>query len=110
MKIVIDLINRGANLSVYDPQAMKHAKFELGDKVSYADSMMDTLSDADALCVLTEWDDFLSVDWQAVGEALSSKKIFDGKNFLPREKLKQEGLEVYGMGLCNERQVRLPKF
>lgn len=104
--IVRELVKRGAEVSVYDPEAMESAKKELGEAVNYAESMTAALEGADMLAVLTEWPQFASADWEAVKSALKTTDIFDGKNFLPRERLEEIGFDVHGMGLCAKHERR----
>lgn len=104
--IVNELVKRGAEVTVFDPEAMETAKKALGDVVTYADSMLEAVEGADLLATLTEWPQFESAPWDEVKEKLSSNQIFDGKNFLPREMLEDLGFEVHGMGLCAKHHRR----
>ncbi|MFH1632272.1 MAG: UDP-glucose/GDP-mannose dehydrogenase family protein [bacterium] len=99
VRIVECLLGAGATISVFDPKAMGTARAELGEKVTYAPSMMDALIGADALLVLTEWEEFIEVPWRAVKELLREPVIFDGKNFLPHDDLRSHGFEVIGIGV-----------
>ncbi|MFA6522506.1 MAG: UDP-glucose/GDP-mannose dehydrogenase family protein [Patescibacteria group bacterium] len=100
LRIIGELVAGGADIVVYDPAAMENAKLELGDSVRFVSSASETLPAADALLVLTEWDAFADAHWDDAKAQLASPIIFDGKNFLPREKLESMGFEVHGMGLC----------
>lgn len=104
--IVNELLNRGATVTVFDPEAMKNAKAELGDRVQYAADKMQALDGADMLAVLTEWPEFADADWEEIAQKLSTQNIFDGKNFLPRERLEEIGFTVHGMGLCSPSKRR----
>lgn len=106
IKIVTELADRGASITVFDPEALENARKELGDMVRYASSMQDALESADALAVLTEWPQFENADWEFVRKILRTVHIFDGKNFLPRERLEGLGFEVHGMGLCAKHKRR----
>lgn len=104
--IVRELAARGADIVAYDPEAMENAKQELGDAIQYVDSMMAALEGSDFLAVLTEWPQFASANWKEVKKMLTSNHIFDGKNFLPRERLEDLGFDVHGMGLCAKHDRR----
>ncbi len=99
MDIVEELVKRGAQLTVYDPQAIKNARVVLGDRVDYANSAIEALDGADGLFVLTEWPEFAAADWDVVKEKMKRPVIFDAKHFLPHQDVWQQGFEVYGIGL-----------
>lgn len=99
LRIIEKLLERGAELCVFDPYAMASGRLVLGDKVTFAPSMMDALIGTDALLVLTEWEEFLYAPWNTIAELLSERVIFDGKNFLPHKDLRDVGFEVFGIGL-----------
>ena len=106
LRIVQALLEGGASVAVYDPQAQENARVHLGNSVTYALSMMDALRSADVLAVLTEWNEFTKAPWSEVKELLRTHHIYDGKNFLPREELEEYGFELHGMGLCGKDQRR----
>ena len=75
MEIVGELINRGANITAYDPKAMETAKLLVGDKINYAEDMYSTLKDADVLAILTEWPEFSAPDFSKL-EKLMKRKVY----------------------------------
>lgn len=93
------LLNAGATLTVFDPCAMASARRELGDRVEYASSALNAANDAEALLVLTEWDEFAHAPWAQVIGYLRAPIVFDGKNFLPHAQLRGHGFSVHGIGL-----------
>lgn len=93
------LLDAGAVITVFDPRAMTSARRELGDRVEYASSALNAANDAEALLVLTEWDDFTQVPWAQVIGYLRAPIVFDGKNFLPHDELRAQGFSVHGIGL-----------
>jgi UDPglucose 6-dehydrogenase len=99
IKIVRELAARGAVVTVFDPAAMDSARQELGEAVTYASEMIVALDFADALCVLTEWPEFVSADWAAVKSRLKQPLVFDGKNCVPHDQLAALEFEVIGMGV-----------
>ena len=82
MEIVGELINRGANITAYDPKAMETAKLLVGDKINYAEDMYSTLKDADVLAILTEWSEFKNLDLNKAANLMRHKKIVDCRNAL----------------------------
>jgi UDPglucose 6-dehydrogenase len=101
-----DLVARGATVAVYDPVAMPEAQrvlpLDLGvegtAKVRFATSPMDTLTDACALVIVTEWKAFRSPDFEKIKAALKNPIIFDGRNLFEPELMAENGIEYHGIG------------
>ncbi|MBU1126233.1 MAG: UDP-glucose/GDP-mannose dehydrogenase family protein [Patescibacteria group bacterium] len=106
IRIIEELLERGAKVVVYDPQAMEKAKQVLGQDVMYAASAIEAARGAVALFTLTEWPQFLEVDWLEVKQVLSRPIIFDAKHFLPHQELWEAGFEVHGIGLWRPEDSR----
>lgn len=85
------LLEAGANVRVFDPEAMENVEKLLGDKIEYAKSNYDALEDADALLIITEWTVFRSPDFDKISSMLKNKAIFDGRNLFEPEKMKEKG-------------------
>lgn len=98
MEIVGELINRGANITAYDPKAMETAKLLVGDKINYAEDMYSTLKDADVLAILTEWGEFKNLDLNKAANLMRHKKIVDCRNALDAAKAQQLGFTYQGIG------------
>ena len=99
--IVNELVKRGANINAYDPKAMQEAKsFYLKDikEVSYFNSKYETLQNADALLLLTEWKEFRSPDFDELKMQMKNPIIFDGRNQYSNLKLENRGFEYYQIG------------
>ncbi len=97
--IINDLLNAGAEVEAYDPEAMENAKrFYLGEKISYGSNMYETLEDKDALLILTEWNEFRNPDFAKINDALKSKIIFDGRNIYKTEQMKELGFVYFSIG------------
>lgn len=96
--IINELLKLGANVTAYDPEAMENAKFYLQDKIEYAKNQYDAVKNADALIVLTEWNEFNNPDLDQVKELLNKPVIFDGRNVFNRRKTKQMGFTHYSIG------------
>lgn len=96
--IVRRLAEKGAAVTVYDPKAMPKAKRELGDRVAFADDMYGVLAGADALIVLTEWQEFRNPDLERVRAAMRDAVIVDGRNLYDLEDLRDSGFRYYSVG------------
>lgn len=99
----IDIAQRlhaaGAELSVYDPQAMDNARRVLSDHVEFASTAIDAASGAEALIVLTQWPEFREVSFQTLRDKMVEPWIFDGRNFLADLDLEKYGFRYHGVGL-----------
>lgn len=96
--IIQKLISEGAVVKAYDPAAMEQAKFFLGDSVIYTENEYDALKDADALLILTEWNEFRNPDYTRLYNGLKNKLIFDGRNVYEPAKMKELGFTYYSIG------------
>lgn len=94
------LIDAGATVQAFDPEAMKEAHRIYGDKpgLILADSADDALKGADALLVVTEWKNFWSPDFELIKSTLKDAVIFDGRNLYQPNLLKKLGITYYGIG------------
>lgn len=92
------LLDKGALLSVYDPEAMPNIKKQFGKKLNYSESMYDALEDADALVICTEWSVFRTPDFDKVKKLLNQNIIFDGRNLYETEEIKKEGFLYHSIG------------
>lgn len=91
------LSRAGADVHVYDPQGMENAKRALPE-VGYAKSMVDAVTDADLVCVLTEWAEFRNADPVALGEVAATKLVVDGRNCLDASAWKSAGWTFRALG------------
>jgi UDPglucose 6-dehydrogenase len=96
--IINELINAGATISAYDPAAIETAKFYLKDKIIYAENEYDALKNADALLILTEWNEFRNPDFNIVKSTLKNPVIFDGRNIFALDKMLELGITYYSIG------------
>jgi UDPglucose 6-dehydrogenase len=96
---VIDaLLAAGATVSAFDPEAMSNSKMVLGDKVSFVENQYDTLIGADALIIATEWNEFRTPDFEKIGNTLSNKAIFDGRNLFDLASIENLGFHYESIG------------
>ncbi len=96
--IIQRLLDEGFSISVYDQEAMDHIKNLFGDKLTYTDNPYDTITDKDALCILTEWNEFKQIDLAKVKSLLKTPLIFDGRNIYDPSKMKDLGFEYHCVG------------
>ncbi|MGB6269469.1 MAG: UDP-glucose/GDP-mannose dehydrogenase family protein [Olleya sp.] len=92
------LLEAGCKITAYDPEAMPNVKRKLGDKIQFADSMYDTLNDADALIISTEWSIFRTPDFSKMKTLMASTTIFDGRNLYDVNDVKNEGFKYVSIG------------
>lgn len=96
--LIDKLMEAGANIRAYDPEAMKNVKQIYGDKVYFAADEYDTLKGADFLVIATEWNEFRSPDFDKIGALLKEKLIFDGRNLYNLSTIKELGYIYYSIG------------
>jgi len=100
--IINELTSRGAKVVAYDPKARHEAEsFYLkgNDRVSYADSKYEVLKDADALILVTEWQEFRSPDFDEMKKLLKNAVFFDGRNQFDKDKMAKLGFEYFQIGV-----------
>jgi UDPglucose 6-dehydrogenase len=100
LALIDDLVRAGATVRAYDPAAAHEAKRLFGERpgVAIVPGPMAALEDADALAIVTEWQEFRSPDFAAIKKALRTPAIFDGRNLYDPSALKAQGLEYYPIG------------
>jgi UDPglucose 6-dehydrogenase len=98
LSMIKALLQEGATITAYDPEAMPNVQQELGDNINYAQSQYQALEGADALLIATEWSEFRTPDFERIGQLLSSKVIFDGRNLFEVAKLQQLGYQYISIG------------
>jgi UDPglucose 6-dehydrogenase len=96
--IIKKLLEKGATVSAYDPAAMETSKFYLKDTIVYANSEFGALKNADALLILTEWNEFRNPDYDVLKKELKNPVIFDGRNIFSPDKMKDLGFVYYSIG------------
>jgi UDPglucose 6-dehydrogenase len=85
------LLEAGAQISAYDPEASENVKNQKGYPIEYATDQYEALRDADALLICTEWGVFRNPDFDRMAELMKSKTIFDGRNLYETPKMKELG-------------------
>ena len=92
------LLDAGCKINVYDFAAMQEVKHVFGDKINYANNMLDATKDADALLLITEWKEFRMPDWEQIKNQMNTLVIIDGRNIYNRAQLTEMGFTYYGIG------------
>ncbi len=100
-----EFLRRGAKVRAFDPVARQNAESALGTPagLTYTTGAYDALEGADCLCVLTEWDEFRSPDFERMHELLKRPLVIDGRNIYDPNEMAQLGFEYHGVG----RPIRL---
>lgn len=96
--LIEKLLESGATITAFDPEAMDNVKSILGDKITYAKNQYEALENADALLIATEWAVFRNPDFAKVKEKLSTTTIFDGRNLFELEDMKENGFYYSSIG------------
>lgn len=87
------LLEAGCKVRVYDPVAMDECRRRIGDVVTYANDMYDTVVDADALLLLTEWKQFRLPSWEVIKRSMKYSLVIDGRNIYDVEEMNRLGVE-----------------
>ncbi|HYC01515.1 MAG TPA: UDP-glucose/GDP-mannose dehydrogenase family protein [Candidatus Limnocylindrales bacterium] len=96
--LVNDLLAAGCKVNVHDPEAMEVARGCFGDRVTYCSKNYDALSGADALCVVTEWNEFRHPDFDRIKRLLKEPVVFDGRNLWEPRDMKSRGFVYFPIG------------
>lgn len=96
--IIDALVAAGATVAAFDPEAMNNVKQLIGDKITFEDSQYDTLKNADALVIATEWSEFRTPDFEKIITMLKNKAIFDGRNLFDLEQMEELGFHYESVG------------
>jgi UDPglucose 6-dehydrogenase len=96
--IINALLNEGAKITAFDPEAMNNFKAFMGNKINYAESQYDALKGADALIIATEWNEFRTPDFSRIASNLKNKAIFDGRNVFDLSAMKELGFYYQSVG------------
>ncbi len=102
IEMVNALISEGAKVNAYDPEAMKEAHWRFKDYVDKElklfDKRYDALNNADALIIMTEWNEFREPDFLYIKELLNDAVIFDGRNLYNPGRMKKMGINYFSIG------------
>ena len=92
------LLEKGAYIRAYDPEAMSNVKKVFDDKIYFAKDEYDAADKADALMIMTEWPTFRTPDFEKLSNKLNNKLILDGRNLYDPKVIGRHGFDYYSVG------------
>lgn len=103
--VIEELLKRGASIAAFDPEAIENTRKLYDGKITFAASQYDALENANALIIVTEWNEFRNPDFEKIKQALKEPLIFDGRNVYDIEKMKQLGFKYFSIGRPSVNEV-----
>ena len=98
LTLVDALLEEGVSVCAHDPAAMPHAKTLIGNRIDYAETNYEALAGADALVVVTDWNEYRHPDFERVKRTLRQPVIVDGRNLYDVEKMRELGMRYLSIG------------
>lgn len=98
LHIIHQLLEAGATVTAFDPEAMENVKRIMGDKIQYANDPYEALDQADALLIATEWSLFRTPDFERMKNTMKTKTIFDGRNLYDLQRMAELGFYYNSIG------------
>ncbi|MGG3466310.1 UDP-glucose/GDP-mannose dehydrogenase family protein [Neobacillus pocheonensis] len=98
LKIIDYLLQNNAYITAYDPKGTEHVK-KIYPSITYTSNPLDALKKADAVLLITEWEEIIDMDWKAALNTVSAPFVFDGRNALDASVMKQLGYHYEGIGM-----------
>lgn len=98
--IINMLLDKGAKIKAYDPKAMETAKIIFGDKIVYSSNSYEALENADALILITEWNEFKRPSFDKIKSKLKEPIIFDGRNQYDKKRMTDRGIKYISLGVA----------
>jgi UDPglucose 6-dehydrogenase len=96
--VIEELLKAGARVQAHDPEALENARQLFGERVSYHRTNYEALAGADALLILTEWNEFRHPNFERIRTELKQAVIFDGRNLYDPEVMKTLGFRYFSIG------------
>jgi UDPglucose 6-dehydrogenase len=96
--IIEELLQRGARIEAHDPEALGEGRKVFGDRINYHRVNYDALEGADALLIVTEWNEFRRPDFARMKTLMKSPTIFDGRNLYEPDVMRTHGFTYYPIG------------
>jgi len=96
--LIQGLLDAGATVTAYDPEAMRVARSIFGSTIQFADKSYDALKGADGLAIVTEWNEFREPDFGRIRKLMRTPIIFDGRNLYNPEQIRGAGFTYYSIG------------
>jgi UDPglucose 6-dehydrogenase len=107
--LIHSLLEAGAKVRVHDPVALENVRKEIGDTVEYCIHHYDACEGADAIAIVTEWNEFRNPDFDYIKLKMKAPVIFDGRNLYDRRKMAARGFTYSGVGLSALPPADVPK-
>jgi UDPglucose 6-dehydrogenase len=98
LTVIEGLVGNGAKVRAFDPVARDVAAGLFQGRVELSGDPMSALDGADALFLVTEWNEFRQPDWEAVAARMKGRVLFDGRNVWDAKKAREKGFEYFGIG------------
>lgn len=98
--IINMLLDKGAKIKAYDPKAMETAKIIFGNKIVYSSDSYEALENADALILITEWNEFKRPSFDKIKSKLKEPIIFDGRNQYDKKRMTDRGIKYISLGVA----------
>ena len=98
LTIINELLEAGAKIKAFDPEAMENVKALMGDKITLCDNQYDAIEGTDALAVVTEWNVFRTPDYDRIMSSLREPVVFDGRNVFDPVDMKERGFVYSSIG------------
>lgn len=96
--LIDGLLDAGASIAAFDPEAMKNVMDIVGDRISFTENQYDALNNCDALIIATEWSEFRTPDFEKMSERMKNKVIFDGRNVFDLSQMQDLGFYYESIG------------
>jgi len=98
LTLIEALLDEGVSICAHDPAALEHARGLLGNRIDYAETNYEALAGADALVVVTDWNEYRHPDFERVKRTLKQPVIVDGRNLYDVEKMRELGVRYHSIG------------
>ncbi|MCG8584712.1 MAG: nucleotide sugar dehydrogenase, partial [Pirellulales bacterium] len=98
LALIDKLLESGASVKAHDPEAMDNVRKQYGDRIELTEKPMATLIGADALVIMTEWQEFRSPDFEAMKHLMATPVIFDGRNLYKHSEIRRHGFTYHSIG------------
>jgi len=98
LDVIDSLLEKGAKIRAFDPEAMSNVERKYGDKIIFCKSKYEALEGADALIICTEWSIFRTPNFEKIKNNLVNPVIFDGRNLYDINEMQKESISYYSIG------------
>jgi UDPglucose 6-dehydrogenase len=98
LTLIEGLLREGVTVCAHDPAALEHARSLFGNRIDYAETNYEALTDADALVVVTDWNEYRHPDFERVKRTLRQPVIVDGRNLYDVDKMRELGVRYHSIG------------